>query len=248
MTQNYEYRFSIDAFTPQTIPMARLAEYMADLAMLLGEPERVHFERMEKGSAVLVQTIEEPAFPKVAERLRGVSTGDAPSDVLKAFQSLDRRLAQDNAVATLSGGEGADVIRFPGRERPKPLLYGSMRQQGSLDGTLIRIGGKDESVHATLQDGDQTWRCELTREMARDLRSHLFETPIRVFGEGRWRRDPEKGWHLEQFTVSHFEVLDPASWPETVARLRSIKGGEWPESDDPLADLKALRDGGEEPS
>ena len=249
MPRTYEYRFSIDAFTPETLPMARLAEYMADLALLLGEPENVHFERLEKGSAVLVQAIEEPAFPKVAERLRGVRTGDGPSDALKAFQSLDRRLALDNAVAILSGGgEGAEVIRFPGRDRPKPLLYGSIRQQGSLDGVLIRIGGKDESVHATLEDGDQTWRCEMNREMARDLRIHLYETPIRVFGEGRWRRDPEKGWDLERFTVSHFEVLDPASWPDTVARLRSLKGGEWLDSEDPLSDLNTLRDGGESPS
>ena len=29
-----EFRFKIDCFTPETIPMARLAEYMADLADL----------------------------------------------------------------------------------------------------------------------------------------------------------------------------------------------------------------------
>ena len=33
-----EYRFSIDAYTPATMPMARLAEYMAQLALILGEP------------------------------------------------------------------------------------------------------------------------------------------------------------------------------------------------------------------
>ena len=38
-----EYRFKIDAYTPQTMPLVRLAEYMAELAQLLGEPTAVHF-------------------------------------------------------------------------------------------------------------------------------------------------------------------------------------------------------------
>lgn len=247
MNSRYEYRFCIDAFTPATMPMARLAEYMADLALLLGEPERVHFVRLDEGSIALVQTVDEFAYPKVRKRVHGVQTGDACVDALKAFGNLDRRLAQDNAVGTLSGGEGADVVHFPGRERPMPLTYGSFRQQGSLDGVLIRIGGKDASVHATLQDGDQTWRCELTRERARELREHLFEKPIRVFGEGRWRRGPDGKWTLETFRVTSFEILDDTPWRRTVDRLRSIEGAEWLTTADPLSELRSLRNGGDEP-
>jgi hypothetical protein len=36
-----EYRFRIDAFPRETMPMARLAEYMSRLAQLLGEPTYV---------------------------------------------------------------------------------------------------------------------------------------------------------------------------------------------------------------
>ncbi len=35
--------FVIDKFTPHTIPMYRLAEYMRNFADLLGNEERVHF-------------------------------------------------------------------------------------------------------------------------------------------------------------------------------------------------------------
>ncbi len=39
--QSREFRFTIDAFTPSTIPLLRLAEYMHDFAILLGnEKER----------------------------------------------------------------------------------------------------------------------------------------------------------------------------------------------------------------
>jgi len=236
------YRFRIDAFTPATLPMARLAEYMADLAALLGEPEHVHFHGIEDGSAVLVQAIDEPAVRKVDARLKAARDGDGPADVLRAFASLDRRLAQDNAVGTLSDGDGAEAVRFPGRDRPRSLAYASFRQQGCLEGVLVRIGGRDRSVHALLQDGEQTWRCETTREMARDLRGHLFEGPIRVYGQGRWRRSPQGNWTLERFTISSFEALDDAAWPETVARLRAIGGKGWHAAHDPLAELVGLRD------
>jgi hypothetical protein len=39
--RGHQYRFKIDVFDVDNIPMARLAEYMAELAKLLGEPERV---------------------------------------------------------------------------------------------------------------------------------------------------------------------------------------------------------------
>ena len=40
--QSGEFRFTIDAFTPSTIPLLRLAEYMQDFAILLGNEKSVH--------------------------------------------------------------------------------------------------------------------------------------------------------------------------------------------------------------
>jgi hypothetical protein len=225
MTKRYEYIFRIDAFRPETLPMARLADYMQDLAALLGEVAHVHFKRLDGGSVALVQDIEQPAYASVRTRLQSLERGEPAPDVVKAFNSLDARLAQDNAVGTLTcGADGVEVVRFPGRERPQPLKYGSFRQQGSLDGQLVRLGGKDKTAHATLQDGDRVWTCEMSRDLARDMREHLYEQPLRVHGEGRWRRSQVGDWTLERFVATHFEVLDPATWPDTVARLRSIGG------------------------
>lgn len=243
MGKRYEYRFRIDAFTPASMPMAHLAEYMAALAAFLGHEERVHFVRLEEGSTVLVQEIEPEAAPRVRERIESVRRGDGPADALKAFHDIDRALAQDNAVGVLCEPAGAEIIRFPGRERPKPVVYGSFRQQGSLDGYLVRIGGKDQTKHATLMEGNLVHRCEMTEEMAYELAQHIFKRPLRVFGEGRWRRTPEGKWELEQFTVSHFEVLDDASLPDVVARLRAIEGSDWTKLDDPLGELRRIRQG-----
>jgi hypothetical protein len=50
MAGSSEYRLKIDVYTPATIPMARLAEYMQEFAVLLGEAKSVHFVRLEEGS------------------------------------------------------------------------------------------------------------------------------------------------------------------------------------------------------
>ncbi len=41
-----EYRFEIDAFSPTSMPMARLTEYLADLAKVFGNNNSVHLLKM----------------------------------------------------------------------------------------------------------------------------------------------------------------------------------------------------------
>lgn len=45
------YRFVVDALSPDRVPMARLAEYIADLARLFGYKEHVHFVRVASRAA-----------------------------------------------------------------------------------------------------------------------------------------------------------------------------------------------------
>lgn len=241
MSDRKEYRFKIDVFTPDTLPMARLAEYMARLADLLGHEQSVHFDRIEKGSAVLVPKIDDPDVPKVQERLQAVRRHAGPKDAQKAFEQLDRMLAKDNAIGTLIEDTDAEIIKFPGRTRPQPITYGPFNEQGALSGVLIRIGGKDETVPVHIQDGDVIYKCNTNREIARELAHHLFASPIRVKGSGRWHRDEEGAWELDRFNISEFEELDDAPLGEAVQKLRAVPGSGWKDSVDPLGELQRLR-------
>lgn len=248
MDKRYEYKFKIDAFSPDTIPMARLAEYMADLATLLGEKERVHFARLEEGSTVLVPGIENEAYPKVQTRLATINVmeDEGPEEALRAIKAIDARLAADNAVGHLYAEGGAEIIHFPGCEKPKPLTFGAFSQEGSLDGVLIKVGGRDATVPVHLQEGQLVHICNANRDLARELAPHLFGETLRVHGTGRWERDADGQWALKRFNIAHFEVLDDAPLTELVGRLRQIPGNGWKDMEDPYSELKQLRQGPDE--
>lgn len=251
MAKDKEYKFRIDAFSPTTIPMSRLGAYMSDLASVLGQPERVHFSHLEDGSTVLVQRVEFEAIPKVNERLHALRRGEATEDLSKAFKTLDHHLAEDNAIGELSYQEDeqtveSTVIRFPGRERPKPMDYGIVRQAGAIEGVLVSVGGRDRTAHVILEDKERSYtNIDVTRDLARKLAPHLFGNTLRLHGNGRWHREEDGQWTLRGFRVQHFEVLDDRPLSDAVDAIRAVPGSGWSETDEAIAILERLRKGPE---
>ncbi|RIK94872.1 MAG: hypothetical protein DCC73_00320 [Proteobacteria bacterium] len=242
---NSEYRFRIaDSFTPETLPMERLAEYIAALANLLGEQDNVHFHGVETGSAVLVAVIDVPAQPKIRDRLVAVREGRGPKDAHKAFADLDGMLRKDNATGTLCDENGAIIIPFPGRARPEPLVYGPFRQDGTLDGQLLRVGGKDDTVPVHLRDGPLIHTgLYCTPDLARRIAPYLLGPMLRTHGTGTWFRTGAGVWELRSFKITDFEVLDDAPLLTVVENLRKVKGIEWNEVPDPVRALLEERHG-----
>ena len=242
----YTYRFAIDAYDLGSLPMARLAEYMADLARLFGHADHVHFDRLEAGSAVLVQHVDLEVGPAVRERLRIASQNGAPADVAEPLKAINRRLAKDNASGSLREAGGHEIIHFPGCKQHQPRTFGPFRQQCAFDGMLIRVGGKDDTVPVHLQDRTTIHICNATRDMARQLAHHLYQGTLRVWGDGRWERDEDGQWTLKRFDISKFELLDDAPLSQVVQRLREVEGSGWKNIEDPAVELDRLRQGTDE--
>ena len=239
--------FYIDAYSPETITLAKLADYMADFAALLGRDNAVHFAGLEKGSTKLAARVEFEDLPKVTTRLHDIRRGNPPKDAVRLFAQIDTRLANDNAIGRIfiENGDGGDnlteLLAFPGRDRPKSQSYGPFTQEGSLDGLLISVGGKDDTIPLRLQNGDSTYsNCDTTRAIARELGKHLFE-PVRVHGTGIWLRERDGTWTLSRFRVHRFDVLAKDSLRESVGALRAVRGSGWKDISDPLAELDDLR-------
>lgn len=239
-----EFRFKIDAYTPATIPMARLAEYMTHVAMLFGEPAMVHFVRIEGGSLVLVQRVDREAVPKVENRLNQVRRGDAPPEALTAYRTINNKLREDNGSAVIFRDPKTEIMRFPGREEVEQVTFGSFNQEGSLDGVVIRVGGRQELVPVHLESGDIIYSsCEANRSLAKLLAQHIFSSEIRVYGTGRWYRNEDGRWVLDRFRISSFDVLRDAPLSSVVAGLRQVKGSEWETLSDPWSELEKIRRG-----
>jgi hypothetical protein len=241
MINDKEHQFRIDVFTPETLPMERLAEYMTQFAKLLGEAEHVHFVEVGKGSAVLRARTDAIAAPKVERRLLEARNGQGDHIALKALQALDDLLADDNAIGQLLESDGAEIIAFPGRTRPKPLEYGPFREEGVLEGVVIKVGGKDDSVPVWLQDGENVHRCTATVEMSKRLSMHYRRGLLRVKGTGRWMREANGTWKMIRFDIADFEILDDAPLTDVIRRLQAVAGADW--GDDPLRELRKLRTG-----
>ncbi|WP_442580564.1 hypothetical protein ACSBOB_00735 [Mesorhizobium sp. ASY16-5R] len=238
----YTFRIT-ESFTPTTIPMARLAEYMAEYAKLLGESKGVHFDRIVDQSVGVVAVVEDPCAVRVQIRLHAVERGDGPDDAARAMKRLDDMLAADNAVGELLH-EGDRIIAFPGRNRAVRQFFGPFTQVGAIEGEVIRIGGQDDTIHVHLRDGDHVHTaCVTTHEIGRQLGHYLLGPIVRVLGEGRWVRYPDGQWELRQFRIRGFEVLGDDDLPTLVSRLRAVPGNKWDEVSNPVETVLDERGG-----
>lgn len=237
-----EYVFHIDAFTPATIPMARLAQYLTELSALLGYAESVHFEKLKKGSVRLVARVEREAVPKVRLRLQNTADPGAPEEVRRPYKKIDDMLRSDNAVGKLLRGT-SNVVRFPGRDAKRSPRMGPFTERAELDGKIVRVGGTDDTAHALIEPLDgAVISAECSRELAVQLAHHLYGAPVRLIGNARWERTDAGEWKLLSFRAKEFCPLRAEDLATSVARLRKIEG-DWRRDDDPSELLRKLREG-----
>ena len=218
-----EFYFWIDAYTPATIPMSRLAQYMGELATLLGEPASVHFVRLKRGSTGIVHRIQPEAVPKVRDRAIAVRRGDAPRDALRAYENVNKMLRDDNGTGALKEEQSdAVIIQFPG-VRSAEEKFSAIREYGSIDGEIIRVGGPHKWVPILVQTEGETFSgCWADRAIAKQLAQLIFEQ-VRLHGTGKWDRTAEGKWVLKEFVIERFEPLSAEPLSEALSRIRAIK-------------------------
>lgn len=235
------FDFRITNGEPQTFPMARLVRYLDKLALLLGHPEHVHLLTVNKGSVMPKIAIDAIVKDKVLGRLQEVNN----PEVLKIKKEINRLLVEDKATASFKmHKEGGVIMHFEGIKAP---IYEAItvHEHSELEGTVIRIGGKDDSVPVWLKAADGViYKCNTTnKNTARQLAAFLFGDIIRVSGKAKWLRTPAGVWELEHFTIQDFELLSQESITQVIDKLRLIEGNGWNEQGNPQETWKALRSG-----
>lgn len=244
MAEKREYRLKINAYSPETMPMKRLAEYISDLAVLFGEESHVHLVAIEASSTCPVVLVDWEAEPKIVERVQTARNGEGPEDARRAIENINYRLKKDNASADLLNPVNSKVLEFPGALRHEPIEWPSINQASELYGVPIWIGGRAELSNVDLLDGTTEWKCLVDRQKAIAIAQHLYTATLRVFGHGRWRKLPNGPWDLERYVIDDFEVMKPTTIEQTIDELRKVKA-KWKSLPNPIASLEAIRSGEE---
>lgn len=241
MREQPEFEFQISAYTIDSLPMNRLAEYIADLSTVLGEHDRVHFTRLKPGSVRIAWRVEFEAEPKVRERLRIAQTSDEENEITKSVRRINQRLALDNASGKVIDPHGTNVVEFPGIQRFTEPVVGPFNQPYTVDGVPIKIGGAGDIVPVHLEERDKTIHIgKTTRPIAIDIAKYLFSGMIRAEGVARVRRAADGTWIFEQFRINSFRPLDTAPLQSVVEQLRAVPS-DLRELKDPFGALDAIR-------
>lgn len=233
--------FVIDGYTPDTLPIGRLAEYIRNFANLVGPNSEVRFQRVGRGSAALINRAPQQFVPEVRARITAARVGTGPKEAVSGFVGIKNMLVQDKTSGRIKE-ERRKIIEFP-----KPVFpqYGPVIEAGTLEGIVIRIGGKDQTIHIHLKDGEQVYTCYTTVAKAKELRPYLleYEKPVRVSGKGKWNRTPSGAWELLDFRISDYEPLSNEQLEQVLERMRKIPGSGWDKIEDPLAELDRISNG-----
>ena len=234
--------FKIDGYALADMPMKRLAGYMSRLAELLGSEKHVHVESLTSGSVVLACAIDSRNREEALQRVLDASQENAIPQANNAYQRINKLLAADESKGHLLDANRAEIIPFPGCEHFTQETFSPFKQEASFDARVIRVGGKSDPVPVWLQSGNEQASCLASRDMAKKLAIHLFDTELRIFGEGLRFQDMDGNWKFKRFTITGFEKLDNTPLTTLVAQLRDIPGNGWEKLKNPWETLEQERE------
>jgi hypothetical protein len=238
-----EIRFHIEGTTPHSLPMARLAEYLAELATLFGNKHHVHFLRVETGSMPCVIEVDQEYEGRVFTRVKKATLKRGPKDAVRANSSLRMMLKKDRFWAELQQDNGNVVVSYPLVKEQKEETFGPFWQDGSLDGFVVRLGGIDETLPVHLLYEGRAYICNASRETVRELGPRIWGNPVRVHGKGKWYRNEQGIWEMLFFDIHSWEDLEDSTLSDAVAHLRAIPNNDLLSLKDPLAQMRKIRSG-----
>src|SRR5947209_5200050 len=125
-------KLKIDGYTPHFLPIARLAEYLKDLAGLLGTESDAHFIAVGEGSAELIHEVPEQNYQTAQSRVAAAAQGSGPAEAVRSYRDLRLKLRNDQKPAEMLNDKNGKVIEFPLPE-PTPT-FGPVTQPSSLQG------------------------------------------------------------------------------------------------------------------
>jgi hypothetical protein len=235
------FEFVLPGYTPETMPLDRLLEYLGQLMLILGNPSDLHLIKIEKSSTKPVFLMPHHAAVKARKRARDTWEGGGPVPARKAYRRIRRMVSEDGGVPARLTSKSATILEFPSVDLGADQEIGSVRQATSVTGELIRVGGETEFDQILLRDvsGAVIAGCFATKDIAKQLAKHLHEH-VRLHGIASWHRDRLGKWQMMRMKVQTFEKVEDESLSEALAAVQGVVV-DWP--DDLSEQLLAMRGG-----
>lgn len=223
------FEFSVPGYTPETMPLDRLIEYLNQLMTILGNPSDLHLVDIETGSTRPVLLARHDIARKVRGRAREVWSGGGPARAQMAFKRVRRMVAEDGGKPAVLFSKKQTILEFQGDDFAEDQVVPSVRQPTTINGKLVRIGGTGEYAQALVEDfsGNVIAGCTVDRGHAAQLGALLYK-PVQLHGIGSWSRDEKGKWQLVRFHVQTFEQMEDAEIDD-VLREAAEAVSNWPD-------------------
>lgn len=231
-----KYVLKIADLTPSTVSMTRAAQYIKELAKLMGNEHSVHLNRVFEASLNFESLVDADSSDKVSNRIENPNT---TAESKKAFEALQKCLHEDKTSATLSLN-GTNILSIDGSAYQPDQTEEYPTEHCAIRGELIQIGGRDSSVPFDLieQGSGNKIHGNIDKSLAKSLAKHLFAL-VEVSGQGNWEYNPSKNtWKLCNFEVKEFNTLDVHNHLDAIDTLYKNSNSE---GIDPLETLKEIR-------
>jgi hypothetical protein len=226
-----ELSFVIPGYTPETMPLNRLIEYLQQMSVVLGDPENLHLIAINEGSVAPVLHAPKAVVIEAKDRAGRIQRGDGTRKQVDAYNRIRRMLRRDardaGRPAVLSSANKV-ILEIPVAPDDLGVLSG-IRQATTIDGQLIRVGGAGDDAALQVQDLQGRIMSGFTakRPVAKELAKLMWE-PVRLSGIGLWARSGEGEWVLERMQVQSYERLEDEELSLVIERMRSLNV-QWPE-------------------
>lgn len=216
-----ELEFVIPAYTPETMPLDRLLQYLQQIGEVIGFAHDMHLIRIDPSSTKPVFHVPLPIATQARDRAAAVRRGDGTRSQRTAYNRIRQMVRNDGGrPASLKDRRGV-ILDFPPTPEIGPIV--GVRQATTFDGILLRVGGVGEHYTPILmQDlaGEVCSGFSAQRSLAKEMAKLLFE-PVRVNGIGSWDRNQSGEWQLAKMLVQTYELLKDESPQELLRQLRS---------------------------
>jgi len=237
--QTWDFALRLRGIDPASLPMSKLAEYLAELSGLLGESAAPVFQGIVSGSVVLRSSVQADAKDETADRL--IKPRD--SGAAKYIENLSKLMARDGLTGTLIDSRKKVLLKIDPANSPVRHLT-RVHDSSEIDGTVVRVQGKDDSSHIGIVEygSGRSFSVSTKDEaLARELAKHFRAGTLRLFVRGTWIRDETGRWVPDALTVDRFEVLEEQPLDELMNQLQAIPGNGWAELEDPQAVWREIR-------